>query len=57
MIRRQREALRDTAGAWKDEDHPELANGAAEWVRQLRAQDMVRENERLEQLERSRDGK
>jgi hypothetical protein len=57
MIRRQREALRNAAGAWKDEDHPELANGAAEWVRQLRAQDMVRENERLEQLERSRDGK
>jgi hypothetical protein len=57
MIRRQREALRDAAGAWKDEDHPELANGAAEWIRQLRGQDMVRENERLDALERSRDGK
>jgi hypothetical protein len=57
MIRRQREALRNAAGAWKDEDHPELAHGAAEWVRQLRAQDMVRENERLDALERSRDGK
>lgn len=57
MIRRQREALRQAVGAWKDEDHPELAHGAAEWVRQLRAADMVRENERLEELERSRDGK
>lgn len=56
-IRRQREALRNAAGAWKDEDHPELAQGAAEWVRQMRALDMVRENERLEELERSRDGK
>lgn len=56
-IRRQREALRNAAGAWKDEDHPELAQGAAEWVRQLREVDMVRENERLEELERSRDGK
>jgi hypothetical protein len=37
---RQREALRDAAGPWKDQDNPELANRAA---------DMVRENERLEQ--------
>jgi hypothetical protein len=57
MIRRQREALRNAAGAWKDEDHPELAHGAAEWVRQLREHDIVRENERLAELERSRDGK
>jgi len=57
MIRRQREALRNAAGTWKDEDHPELANGTAEWVSQLRGHDIVRENERLEQLERSRDGK
>jgi hypothetical protein len=55
MIRRQREALREAAGAWKDEDHPELANGAAVWIRQLRDQDIVRENERLEDLERRRD--
>jgi hypothetical protein len=24
--------------AWKDENHPELANGSAEWVRKLRAE-------------------
>jgi hypothetical protein len=27
-LRRQREVLRETAGAWKAEDHPELAEGA-----------------------------
>jgi hypothetical protein len=48
-IRRQREA----AGAWKSEDHPELAQGAAAWVRQIRALD----NQRFEELERRRDGK
>ena len=52
-IRRQREALRETAGAWKDQDHPELALGAAAWVRQMRALD----NRRFEELERRHDGK
>ncbi|HEY0796633.1 MAG TPA: hypothetical protein VGD64_12715 [Acidisarcina sp.] len=28
--------LRDKRPAWKDEDHPELAQGAGEWVRSLR---------------------
>jgi hypothetical protein len=28
-LRRQREVLRETAGAWKSEDHPERAQGAA----------------------------
>ena len=52
-IRHQREALRETAGAWKDQDHPELAQGAAAWVRQMRALD----NGRFEELERLREGK
>lgn len=39
--RRQLAALDAVAGAWKDEDHPELKQGAAKWVRKLR-----RENER-----------
>jgi hypothetical protein len=52
-LRRQREALRETAGAWKTEDHPELAQGAAAWVRQIRALDAPR----LDDLERRRDGK
>lgn len=33
---RQRQALRAVAGTWKSEDHPELAQGAAAYVRQLR---------------------
>jgi len=52
-IRRQREVLRETAGAWKSEDHPELAQGAAEWVRQIRSLD----HQRFEELERCREGK
>jgi hypothetical protein len=28
-LRRQREVLRETAGAWKSEDHPERAQGAS----------------------------
>jgi hypothetical protein len=24
--------------SWKDEDHPELPDGAAEWVRKMRAE-------------------
>ena len=38
---RQLRALDEVAGAWKDQDHPELKQGAAEWVRKLR-----RESER-----------
>ena len=52
-LRRQREVLRETAGAWKAEDHPELAQGAAAWVRQIRALD----TQRLADLERRRDRK
>ena len=32
-------ALQDASGSWKDEDHPELQNGAALWVSQLRWED------------------
>jgi hypothetical protein len=53
-LRRQREALRAAAGAWTDEKHPELANGAYAWVRKIRSVDAVRENERLDELERRR---
>ena len=52
-IRRQREVLRETAGAWKSEDHPELAQGAADWVRQVRSLD----NHRFEELDLRREGK
>jgi hypothetical protein len=49
-LRRQRQALRNAAGAWKDKDHPELAQGAAAWVREMRSLD----NRRFEELERRR---
>jgi len=38
-IRRQKllRALDEAAGCWKDEDHPELKNGSAAYVKELRA--------------------
>ena len=36
MRRRQIEALKAAAGAWKDKDHTELKQGSAKWVRKLR---------------------
>jgi len=36
MRRRQIEALKAAAGAWKDKDHPELKKGSASWVRKMR---------------------
>lgn len=41
-IRRQREVLQETTGAWKAEDHPELAQGAAAWVEEIRSLDTQR---------------
>ncbi len=37
-VRRRRllQFLQDDTPAWKDEDHPELANGTYAWVRSLR---------------------
>ncbi len=39
-IKRQRllRVFDDTEPIWKDEDHPELAQGADAWVRQMRAE-------------------
>jgi hypothetical protein len=34
--REQLKALEQAAGAWKDANHPELANGAEAWVREMR---------------------
>jgi hypothetical protein len=36
--RNQREALKTATGVWKDEDHPELRDGSAGWVRGIRAE-------------------
>ena len=49
-LRRQRDVLREIAGAWKSKDHPELAQGADAWVRQIRDLD----SQRFEELERRR---
>ena len=36
------QAVKETAGAWKDEDHPELKEGVDKWVRGLREKDEKR---------------
>lgn len=50
-VRRQKllRFLNRTEPAWKDADHPELKQGAASWVRELR-----RESERKRSVKRSR---
>ena len=40
--REQLEALAEAAGCWKDEDHPELADGAENWVRRMRDASLAR---------------
>jgi hypothetical protein len=42
LLARQKEALRQAAGSWKDKDHPELKAGAAAWVRKLRRESETR---------------
>jgi len=39
-LRRQLQlnALEKSAGAWRDEDHPELKGGARKWVARIRAE-------------------
>jgi hypothetical protein len=49
-LNRQRNALRAARGAWKATDHPELAEGAAKWVREIRQESMTR----YEKIERHR---
>jgi len=50
-LNRQREALRAATGAWKAEDHPELAAGAASWVRGIRQESV----KRFEKIQRHRE--
>ncbi|MGH9770122.1 MAG: hypothetical protein ACRD4Q_00230 [Candidatus Acidiferrales bacterium] len=44
--RRLLAALNNPEPAWKDEDHPELAHGAAAWVRRTRDEDNRIEQEK-----------
>jgi hypothetical protein len=52
-LNRQRQALRSATGAWKAEDHPELAAGAAGWVRQIRQESV----KRFQKIQRHREAK
>jgi len=49
--REQRGALREAAGSWKNEDHPELAEGADKWVQHMRQQSA----KRLEHIQHQRE--
>ena len=42
LLARQKAALQQAVGAWKDNDHPELKNGATAWVRKLRQESEAR---------------
>ena len=50
QLNRQRQALRAAKGAWKQKDHPELRDGAAKWVHDLRQKSL----ERFAEIERRR---
>ena len=52
-LNRQRNALRAVKGSWKVEDHPELAQGAAPWLRSIRQESL----KRFEKIERHREAK
>ena len=49
---RQREAIRASAGSWKQEDHPELARGGAAYVDEIRSEPDDRFNEALTRRKR-----
>lgn len=51
--RQQRDALRAAQGAWKDEDHPELKDGAVAWVSQMRSESEKRFQEIGQRRDRS----
>jgi molybdopterin synthase catalytic subunit len=52
-IKRQRllELFKSEQPIWKDEDHPELKDGAAEWVRKMRSESEAR----FESIQQNRD--
>jgi len=53
LRRKQRNALRASKGAWKDEDHPELKDGPAAWVSQMRSESETRFHEIEQHRDRS----
>ena len=52
-LNHQRNALRAARGSWKAKDHPELAEGAAKWIREIRQESV----KGYEKIERHREGK
>jgi hypothetical protein len=48
--RQQQLALGIAAGSWKDEDHPELAEGAAAYIDKLRTDEAQEEDARRNKL-------
>jgi metal-responsive CopG/Arc/MetJ family transcriptional regulator len=46
--REQVAALEEAAGCWKDENHPELANGSEAFIRELRS----KAEHRLDEIQR-----
>ncbi len=50
--REQLAALQEATGCWKDEDHPELANGSEAFIRELRQKSV----ERLERIQQQASG-
>lgn len=52
-LHNQKKALKAAKGAWKSEDHPELAQGAAKWVREIRQESV----KRYAKIERRRESK
>ena len=49
---RQQQPLRESSGAWKAEDHPELAQGGGAYVEQIRSKPDPRYETALEDRER-----
>lgn len=45
------EVFKNQEPIWKDEDHPELKDGAAEWVRKMRAESEAH----FQKIQRNRD--
>jgi hypothetical protein len=50
--RRLLEILKREEPIWRDEDHPELRSGAAEWVRKVRAESEARFERLRQRLEK-----
>lgn len=40
--RDQRDAIREAAGSWQDQNHSELGQGADKWVREMRQESVKR---------------